>query len=226
MVLPVGTTLDDAGGAPAGAGVAGADGRRARGERTRRSLAEAVLGLLEEGDVRPTARRIAERAGVSLRLVFHHFADLDAILLAAVAIQEERHWRPHLRPLDPALAPAERVRTVVRQRTRIYAATAPVRLAAAHLAHESPAVAAQVARGRQALRRHLAAAFAPELAPLAAGPATRLLDALDAATTWETWDHLRRLGRSEAACRRTMTDLAEAALLLARRLGTAPEVGR
>ena len=38
------------------------DGRVARGERTRRALAEALISLLEEGDAQPTARRIAERA--------------------------------------------------------------------------------------------------------------------------------------------------------------------
>ena len=35
------------------------DGRVARGERTRRALAEALISLLEEGDAQPTARRIA-----------------------------------------------------------------------------------------------------------------------------------------------------------------------
>src|SRR6202040_367201 len=66
------------------------DGRVARGERTRRSLAEAMISLLEEGDAQPTARRIAERAGVSLRLVFHHFDDLEAIYSELADRQAER----------------------------------------------------------------------------------------------------------------------------------------
>ena len=92
-----------------------ADGRMARGERTRRALAEALIALLEEGDAQPTARRIAERAGVSLRLVFHHFDDLESILYHAVRIQEQRHWR-HIRPVEPTLPVDERVARVVRQR--------------------------------------------------------------------------------------------------------------
>ena len=67
-----------------------------------------LIALLEEGDAQPTARRIAERAGVSLRLVFHHFDDLESILGAAVEIQEQRHWR-RLRPVDPTLPVDERV---------------------------------------------------------------------------------------------------------------------
>ena len=91
------------------------DGRVARGERTRRALAEAMIVLIEEGDPLPTARRVAESAGVSLRLVFHHFDDLESILRAAVEIQEERHWRP-IRPVAPTLPVHERVARVVRQR--------------------------------------------------------------------------------------------------------------
>ena len=53
------------------------DGRVARGQRTRRSVAEALMELLRAGETDPTAKAVALRAGVSLRLVFHHFADMD-----------------------------------------------------------------------------------------------------------------------------------------------------
>src|SRR4051812_40199139 len=43
------------------------DGRNVRAERTRKAVVEALLELLDEGDVRPTAERIAVRAGVSER---------------------------------------------------------------------------------------------------------------------------------------------------------------
>ena len=56
-----------------------ADGRLARGQRTRANVAGALIALLREGDTEPTARAVAERAGVSLRLVFHHFADMDEL---------------------------------------------------------------------------------------------------------------------------------------------------
>jgi len=185
------------------------DGRLARGERTRQALAEALIALLEEGDPQPTARRIAERAGVSLRLVFHHFDDLESVLRAAVAIQEQRHWR-RLRPGDPARSCSERVARVVRQRMEVFQAVAPVRRAAARLP-DSPTVSRELARSRAHLRDQLRVTFAPELGAKAPW-AERLLDALDVATSWETWEQLARLGRSPAACRRTMVLLATAAL--------------
>lgn len=187
------------------------DGRVARGERTRQALAEAMISLLEEGDPRPTARRIAERAGVSLRLVFHHFDDLESILRAAVEIQEQRHWR-HLEPVTPTLAVAERVARVVRQRVAVFEAVAPVRRSAAQLEHSSPTVGAELDRARQWLRSQLQATFAPELDVRPPGDAQLVLDSLEVAMSWETWEQLRRLGRTPSACRRTMGTLALAVL--------------
>lgn len=187
------------------------DGRVARGERSRRALAEALINLLEEGDAQPTARRIAQRAGVSLRLVFHHFDDVESILREAVTIQEHRHWR-HIRPVAPTLPVAERVARVVRQRTTVYQAVAPVRRWAEHMANGSPTVAAELRRARESLRGQLQATFAPEIENRRPADARLLLDTLDVTTSWETWDQLERLGRPISVCRRTMQWLSLAVL--------------
>lgn len=189
------------------------DGRLARGARTRRILAEALVDLLQEGDPHPTANRIAQRAGVSLRLVFHHFDDLESLLRAAVAVQEERHWH-RFRPVPPTLALEERIRTVVRQRAEVFRAVLPVRRAADRLIDASPTVAAETARVRNALRSQMADTFAPELGRLDPTGERGVLDALDVSVSWATFDQLQRQGRSVAACRRTMELLARAVLAL------------
>jgi|ERR1700688_1127143 len=194
------------------------DGRVARGEKTRRALAEAMISLLEEGDARPTGRRIAERTGVSLRLVFHHFEDLESILHAAVEIQEQRHWR-RIRPVEASLPLDERIARVVRQRVEVFGAVAPVRRSAQLLEHNSPTVAAELTRGRHWLRGQLQTTFAPELDRQRPAQARLLLDALDVATSWETWEQLQRLGRTTTACRRTMEALAGAVLCQPNRPG-------
>ena len=51
----------------------------------RAAIADALLSLLEEGELQPTATRIAERAGISLRLIYHHFGDLEALFRETVA---------------------------------------------------------------------------------------------------------------------------------------------
>jgi TetR/AcrR family transcriptional regulator, regulator of autoinduction and epiphytic fitness len=187
------------------------DGRAARGERTRRALAEAMIALLEEGDDSPTARRIAERAGVSLRLVFHHFEDVESVLKAAVAVQAERHWR-RIQPVATSLELSRRVRRVVRQRAELYEAIAPVRRAAASLERTSPTISKELARGGALLREQLHEAFEPELSGLSRPGARRVLDALETATSFDAWDGLRRMGRSGPEASRVLELLMERCL--------------
>ena len=178
------------------------DRRVARGEQTRRRLAEAMIALLEEGSPQPSAREIAQRAGVSLRLVFHHFEDMEQVLREAVAVQVERHWS-RLQPVPASMPTDERIDRLVRQREALYEAIAPVRRAAARAEQGSPTVAAELARARQQLRRGLETAFSGDLGPVRARK--ELLDALEAACSWETWELLRaRMGLGRAGTRRVV----------------------
>ena len=55
------------------------DGRLLRSERSRRLIIDAMIALVEEGFLIPTAQQIAERADVGIRSVFRHFDDMDSI---------------------------------------------------------------------------------------------------------------------------------------------------
>ena len=191
--------------------VAAIDGRVARGERTRRRVAEALIALLEAGVIEPTARQVAEQAGVSARIVFHHYDDMEQLLRAAVAVQVERHWS-RMRPIDPSLALSERVARLVRQRGSLFDAIAPVRRAAALVEHRSPVVAAELARSRAGLRQELERLFAPELAGRGTAGGV-LLDALDLTAGWDVWDQLRNpMGRSAPSAGRVMTQMLSSLL--------------
>src|SRR3954447_21192752 len=109
------------------------DGRTARAQRTRQAVVDSLLELVREGDLRPTAPRIAARAGVSLRSVFQHFADREALFLAAAERQEHEILEMVQRlPADGTLD--ERVEAFVVQRCRVLEAVSPVRRAS--LPHE------------------------------------------------------------------------------------------
>ena len=56
-----------------------ADGRRERSRSSRARIVSAMLELVGNGDVSPSAARVAEVAGVGLRSVFRHFDDMDAL---------------------------------------------------------------------------------------------------------------------------------------------------
>ena len=190
---------------------ASADGRVARGERTRRVIAEALIALLQEGDPQPTARRVAERAGVSLRLVFHHFDDMEQVLQAAVDVQLQRHWN-QLHPVDKALPLGERVARLVHQRSSVYQAIAPVRRAAMVNEATSSVLREQLQTGRQQLRTQLD--FLLDAEAHRAGPAAAdLLDSIEALTSFEVWDQLRRRqGKSQDAAETLMTAMVGAVL--------------
>ena len=49
------------------------DGRRLRSDRSRQVIVEAMLQLINEGNLVPTAQQIANHAKVGIRSVFRHF---------------------------------------------------------------------------------------------------------------------------------------------------------
>mgnify|MGYP003869794653 CR=1 FL=1 len=55
------------------------DGRRERSRSSRSKIIAAMLDLVGNGDVAPSAARVAEVAGVGLRSVFRHFDDMDSL---------------------------------------------------------------------------------------------------------------------------------------------------
>ena len=183
----------------------------ARGERTRRRIVETVIRLLEEQEFAPTAKEVALRAGVSVRLIFHHFEDMDALYRAVAATQIERHWRP-LRSVPSDLPFAERIDRTAAQRAKLFDAISGVRRTAVSLALRNADVSRGLATSNMLLRARLEETFSPELA--AAGPARGdLLASIEVAGSWETWERLRRgQGLSKAAARRVLVRTLHALL--------------
>ncbi|MCU1354027.1 MAG: TetR family transcriptional regulator [Acidimicrobiales bacterium] len=179
------------------------DGRTARAVRTRESIVDACISLIDDGDLRPTAPRISARAGVSVRSVFQHFADLET-LFAAVGARVGERLQHLIVPIDPTLGLEERISTLVRQRSLLLEVVTPVRRAALMHAVASPEITRRLQEGHDFLRNEVAAVFATEIE--AAGPeGADLLDVLDVALAWATWDTLRALGhRSEAEATATL----------------------
>ena len=188
------------------------DGRLARSARTRHAVVDALLDLLGEGDLRPTAARIAERAGVSLRIVFHHFDDLEAIYSELADRQAER-VKPLTVPIPVALPFARRVEKFAAQRGRLLETLSPVRRAAVLMEPFRPALSKRLRHARDLMRAAAIAAFAPELSKLAASEKRATTAALDVATSWVAWEQMRRhQGLSESDARGVMATTIRALL--------------
>jgi AcrR family transcriptional regulator len=171
------------------------DGRVRRAERSGRAIVEALMGLVGEGVLEPTAQQVASRAGVGIRTVFRRFSDMES-LFAEISARLRAESLPVLNGDRPGGALATRARAMVGRRVAFFERVAPYKRAANLKRWRSPFLRdghANLVRGLRAdLLRWL-----PELRRAPAGVA----EALDLATSFEAWDRLRteqRLGRDRA----------------------------
>jgi AcrR family transcriptional regulator len=201
-----------------GDGEAPPPGRTARSQRTREAVVDALLDLLRAGETQPGAAGVAERAGVSTRTVFAHFASLEDLYRAGVERATARVLAI-VTPIDPALPLPERIAALCEQRARVNEDLGPIRRAAALRAPSSPALTEAREFSRRASFEQLDRVFGAELGRLDEAARRRRRAAADAAVSGETWHLLRAvhgLSRTEAraaveeAVRPLLTPEAEA----------------
>jgi AcrR family transcriptional regulator len=165
------------------------DRRAARGSRTRTFLLDATIELIDGGNPSPRARQVAAHAGVSDRLVFHHFTDLDQLFTQAVERRASQFSA--LTSVIPAHGPAEvRIRVIARQRRRLFEALGPVLRAAYARLPATAALTKVLVHQRGLLRHQLEVVLRPEIAARAA-QAPEALETLHVITGWHCWSSLR-----------------------------------
>ncbi|MFF0410327.1 TetR/AcrR family transcriptional regulator [Kitasatospora sp. NPDC004745] len=201
---------------PSRAAAPGADGRTERGRQTRERIADAVLSLLDENQALFPADKVAERAGVSRRLVFHHFSDMAELAEVAVNRRLEQ-LAAQIGPLPTDGPRAPRVAALTEQRARILEGVTPARLAIMRLENPSPRIQEAVQQMLDFARLRLTQVFATELDPLPEPARTDLLNGLDAVTTWSAWHHWRSTGLTPDRARHTMAATVHALLTVADR---------
>lgn len=167
------------------------DGRLARSARTFVAVVDALLELIQEGNLRPTAAMVAERAGVSRRSVYLHFDNLDTLLAAAAdrhAVRTADLWRGP----DPSLPLEERIDELVARWAAALEEVSPVRRAIVLHRPFSSGVARCLRTARLDGVAELERVFAAELARRSPAARAELLNALEVSTSWTMWEELRR----------------------------------
>jgi TetR/AcrR family transcriptional regulator of autoinduction and epiphytic fitness len=188
------------------------DGRSARAARTRDAVVDALLSLLDDGNLRPTAREVAQRAGVSLRSVYVHFDDLDDLFTAA-AHQHFERVRDLIERI-PDQGPLEaRLDLFTRQRARIHEASAQVRRAAVLQEPFSHALAEVLSLARKLSRAEIELVFGNEIGRREGDDRARVVVELDMLSSAATWETLRvHYDRSADEAREIVADLLRACL--------------
>ncbi len=170
------------------------DGRKSRTARSRLAICEACLDLVQEGVLQPSADEIAERAGLSRRSVFNHFADLAELYDAVVEVGTLR-YAPLLEEISAREPIAQRVDHLVRVRSKFLEATAAFTRALTAQALVGAAADQALRVSKEALRRQhedVERLFGHELAGLPATERGDVLEAISAVIAPWLWETLRR----------------------------------
>lgn len=179
------------------------DGRRARRDRNRTAVIDAMFELVTDGVI-PSTEALAERAGVSVSSVFRYFDSIDDLIRQTIDVHLARHGSKFAIPGIGVGARAERIDRLVTARVELYTAVAPVARLARSRAFDQPTIATELAGIRLRSRRQTRDHFALELGPRTTTQANDLVDVIDTVTSFEAWDLLtqshhrtpRQIGRA------------------------------
>lgn len=187
------------------------DGRRARGVRTREAIIDALLHLVSDGDLAPTAQRVADQAGVSVRSVYQHFDDVEGLFREAASRARTQAMARAPR-VDTGLSTAERIEALVSARSTLLEEMLPFGRASRLVEASSQDLRDARRDLDQTNRKELQRVFAPELQVLSGAERTRAVKLLDLLTSWSAWDQLRGGGTSAKSARQVMRAGVEAVL--------------
>ena len=162
------------------------DGRRRRSQDSRARIVQAMLDLVREGGVSPSAETVAARADVGLRTVFRHFNDLDSLYREMSAVIESELMALVHTPFKGATW-RERVLELVERRGWAYEKIGPFKRASEVHRHQSPPLALDHARmveiSREILRQQLPSDLAKDRVRF---------EAIDMLLSFDAWNRLRR----------------------------------
>ena len=179
------------------------DGRRVRSLRTRNAILDALMDLVEDGILAPTAQQIATRAGVSIRSVYQHFTDAEGLFSEAL-VRILARTRELAVVIDPTWPLARRIEVLVDERGAVFEMITPFSRAALGLEAQHPAIEDGRRRLSNLALEEVGHVFGPELGQLDEPHRGELLRALDASSAWMTWNHLRFGGCSVEQAKRVV----------------------
>jgi AcrR family transcriptional regulator len=184
------------------------DGRRLRSERSRQAIIEAMLNLIEEGILVPTAQQVSERAGVGIRSVFRHFSDMESLFATAdIRIREQYQKLFAGGNRDGSLQ--DRLLHAVEQHALAYEAIGNHLLSTKAQLWRYQILQEQYARAQRQVRRDLED-WLPEIRDLD----SEKRELVDAAASFENWNRLREhQGLSRKTCIKLVTRLLEMIIL-------------
>jgi AcrR family transcriptional regulator len=184
------------------------DGRIKRSERSRTAIVQAMLELIGEGSLSPTAQQVAERADVGVRTVFRHFSDMETLF----ATMNEKLTAD----VDSLFVESvqtgsfeERVEALIERRSAIFSALAPYVRSSTLQRWRSAFLQSEHERSIRVMRRDLRR-WLPEIE----SSRSEIADGVEMILSFEAWNRLRidqrlSLRRTAVVLRQAVLDLTK-----------------
>jgi AcrR family transcriptional regulator len=182
-----------------------ADGRRERSRSSRSKIIAAMLDLVGNGDVAPSAARVAEVAGVGLRSVFRHFDDMDELYREMGDVIEARVM-PIILQAPSGATWKEKLFDIANRRAQVFETILPYRISANLKRFQSPYLMQDYRRmlrlEGETVEAHLPPAVKDDVA------AARGLNVILSFQTWRLLRHDQELpvDDAKAVVRRLLND--------------------
>jgi AcrR family transcriptional regulator len=163
------------------------DGRTLRRTRNRTAVITALLEIIREGNLRPGASEIADRAGVSHRSIFRYFDDLDDLVRTAI---------DHAPDIGSGSLD-ERIARFVDARLALFESVDGTMQLARMRAPSIPSIDEGIAEIAALFKEQIAEHFAHELVEVDEGDRDLLVDGVLVLTSYDSFTIHRRLLHSE-----------------------------
>ena len=181
------------------------DGRRERSRSSRSKIIAAMLDLVGNGDVAPSAARVAEVAGVGLRSVFRHFDDMDELYKEMGDVIEARVM-PIILQAPSGATWKDKLVDIADRRAKVFETILPFRISANLKRFQSPYLMQDYRRmlrlESETVEAHLPRAVKDDVV------AARGLNVILSFQTWRLLRHDQDLpvDDAKAVVRRLLTD--------------------
>lgn len=169
------------------------DGRTLRRTRNRTAVIAALLEIIREGNLRPGASEIADRAGVSHRSIFRYFDDLDDLVRTAIDHAFEQAGPMADIPDIGSGSLDERIASLVDARLALFESVDGTMQLARMRAPSIPSIDEGIAEIAVLFKTQIAEHFAQELAAVGEDDRDLLVDGVLVLTSYDSFTIHRRL---------------------------------
>jgi len=161
------------------------DGRKIRANNSRQKIVDAMLSLVRDGDIAPSAENVASTANVGLRTVFRRFTEMEVLYREMIIEVQIKYIPPVLTPFSSHQW-QQQLLELMDRKAMIYEKIMPYRVAAQFHKHHSSFIQNNLTKWHGIERKILA-----EILPNKIVKDVALFNALELTLSFDSWLQLR-----------------------------------